>query len=106
MIDHQTTGALVGWTWQPGPPFRPEVSPDFHLVISVLQVALEVLSQHPPPEWFLWLDCDTLVTNRSISIPDLLVTYGIGEDVHFVVAEASDDHDYQWKVLDVHFYGK
>eukprot|EP00438_Fugacium_kawagutii_P034329 Skav216684 [mRNA] locus=scaffold91:133277:135477:+ [translate_table: standard] len=45
-----------------------------------LQVALEVLSQHPPPEWFLWLDCDTLVTNRSISIQDLLVTYDIGED--------------------------
>lgn len=76
---------LVGGSWQP--PTVPTCDR------SQLQVALEILSQHPPPEWFLWLDCDALVTNRSISIQDLLVTYGIGEDVHFVVAEAWDGHD-------------
>eukprot|EP00434_Breviolum_minutum_P016589 symbB.v1.2.014624.t1/scaffold1072.1/size139929/11 len=54
-----------------------------------LQVALDILSRDDPPDWFLWLDCDALVTNHSISIEHLLKTYEIGEDVHFVVAEAS-----------------
>lgn len=54
-----------------------------------LQVALDILSRDDPPDWFLWLDCDALVTNHSISIEHLLKTYDIGEDVHFVVAEAS-----------------
>lgn len=51
-----------------------------------LQVALEVLSKDIA-DWFLWLDCDALVTNRSISIADFLQTYLVTEDAHFVVAE-------------------
>jgi len=52
-------------------------------------VALEVLSKDIA-DWFLWLDCDALVTNRSISIADFLQTYLVTEDAHFVVAEDSN----------------
>lgn len=51
-------------------------------------MALEVLSKDVA-DWFLWLDCDALVTNRSISIADVLQTYLVTEDAHFVVAEDS-----------------
>ena len=70
----------MGLTWidhsrLAAPPWRPH-----------LQVALEVLSKHSV-DWFLWLDCDALVTNRSISIADFLQSYLVTEDAHFVVAE-------------------
>lgn len=51
-----------------------------------LQIAIDVLSSEKPPDWFLWLDCDALVTNRSISVESLLRTYQLSEK-DFVVAE-------------------
>ncbi|CAJ1339345.1 unnamed protein product [Effrenium voratum] len=51
-----------------------------------LQIAIDVLSAEDAPEWLLWLDCDSLVANRSISLAQLLQTYGLHE-AHFVVAE-------------------
>lgn len=61
----------------------------FPRIDHMLQVALEVLSKDIA-DWFLWLDCDALVTNRSISIADFLQTYLVTEDAHFVVAEDSN----------------
>ena len=45
-----------------------------------------MLRSEDPPDWFLWLDCDALVANRSISVESLLQTYQLSEK-HFVVAE-------------------
>ena len=60
--------------------------PDEEPQFGKLQVAIDVLDVEDPPEWFLWLDCDALVTNRSISLDDLLMTYELRE-AQFVVAE-------------------
>ncbi|CAK9014543.1 unnamed protein product [Durusdinium trenchii] len=51
-----------------------------------LQVAIDLLGSDDPPDYFFWLDCDALVTNRSISLEDLLETYQL-HAAHFVVAE-------------------
>ena len=59
--------------------------PDQEPQFGKLQVAIDAL-ESDPPEWFLWLDCDSLVTNRSISVDDLLDTYDLRE-AEFVVAE-------------------
>lgn len=36
-----------------------------------LQVAIDLLGSDDPPDYFFWLDCDALVTNRSISLEEL-----------------------------------
>ena len=51
-----------------------------------LQIAIDALRHEEPPDWFLWLDCDALVANRSISVESLIRTYQLSEKV-FVVAE-------------------
>jgi len=51
-----------------------------------LQIALQALESDSAPDWLLWLDCDALVTNRSISFEMLLETYEVS-DADWVVAE-------------------
>lgn len=51
-----------------------------------IQIAIDAMEREDPPDWFLWLDCDTLVGNRSISVDDLLNTYDL-QDVAWAVAE-------------------
>ena len=60
--------------------------PDQEPQFGKLQIAIDVLGSDEPPDWFLWLDCDALVTNRSISLDSLLQTYEVSEK-HFVVAQ-------------------
>ncbi|CAE8590380.1 unnamed protein product [Polarella glacialis] len=54
-----------------------------------LQIALDSLAVENPPDWFLWLDCDALVTNHSISVDDLLDTYDL-RGVDWAVAEETN----------------
>merc|ERR1712146_496271 len=50
----------------------------------------DVLSGAQPPDWFMWIDCDALVTNRSISLEMVIRTHNISNMAHFIVAEEAN----------------
>merc|ERR1712107_448494 len=35
-------------------------------------IALQILGQDKPPNWLMWLDCDVLIANQSLSLESLL----------------------------------
>mmetsp|Transcript_121056 Transcript_121056/g.353763 ORF Transcript_121056/g.353763 Transcript_121056/m.353763 type:complete len:414 (+) Transcript_121056:166-1407(+) len=53
---------------------------------SKVHIARDAIAVSDAPEWFVWLDCDTLVMNRSISVEMVLETYDAHE-ADLVIAE-------------------